>query len=109
VTDSKVVRPFAERLEGARFARPARALDCLRAELPLRVADPPLDERPVERLLVARVVERDLEESDDAPRRGDVLVWAMLSSLLLGIRSRIPYPGGIGVIPVTYAVEEVFA
>ena len=97
-----MLRPFAERVGRARVPRLARALGCFRAELRLRVADPRLDERAVERLFDARLVERDLfdapeaerdlEELDDVPRRGDVLVWAMFFSYLLGIRSRPPYP-----------------
>jgi hypothetical protein len=66
------------------------------------LAERPLDERPVERLLVAvaerdleafddarprarrldpRLVEEDLEELDDVPRRWDELGWAMLSPI----------------------------
>jgi hypothetical protein len=97
VTDSKVVRPFPERGEAARVPRRGRALG-FRAELPLRLADPPLEERPLERPFDARVAERDLEEPDDAPRRGDVLVWAMLSSLCWGIRTRTLTQQGIAVI-----------
>jgi hypothetical protein len=70
VTDSNVVRPFVERVEGARVPWRARALDCFRAEPLLRVADPPLDE-PFD----DRAVERDFDR--DASRRGDVLAWAM--------------------------------
>jgi hypothetical protein len=113
VTDSKVLLPLPERVEPAlrverarvfdrvRVPPPARAFGRFRVELPrrvaepfrfcaellLRVVDPLLDER----LLDARVLERD-PEGFDAPRRGDVLVWAMLFLLLLGIRSRIGYP-----------------
>ena len=77
MTDSRVPRPFVGRVEGARVPRRARALGFFAAELLLRVADPGFDERPVERLLDDRVVERDLEPLEDAPRRGDGLVWAM--------------------------------
>jgi hypothetical protein len=73
VTDSKVVRPFPERLEAARVPRRARALG-FRAELPLRLPAPPLDERALERPFDAGVAERDREEPDEAPRRGDVFV-----------------------------------
>jgi hypothetical protein len=99
VTDSKVLLPLPERavpalevervrvFERVRVPPPARALGRFRVELPrrvadpfrfcaellLRVADPLLDERPVERLLDARVLERD-PEGFDGPRRGDVLV-----------------------------------
>ena len=80
MTDSNVVTPFAERLERPRVLRAARALGCFRAELLRRAADPPRDERPVERPFDAPLA-RDLGEPDDAPRRWDVLVWAMFSSL----------------------------
>jgi hypothetical protein len=96
VTPSTVVCPFAERLERPRVLPRARALGFLCAELLLRPADAPLDERPPERPFDA--CDRDLEEPDDAPRRWDVLVWAMFSPLLLGIRSPISYPRGIGLI-----------
>jgi len=43
----------------------ARPLGRFAVERPLRLADRPLEERPVERLLVA-VAERDLEAFDDA-------------------------------------------
>ena len=73
---SDVLSPFAERLERSRVRPAARALGSFRAELLGRVAGPPLDERPAERL-DERTFDPDLEEPDDAPRRCDVLVWAM--------------------------------
>jgi hypothetical protein len=51
----------------------ARPLGRFAVERPPRFADRLLDERPVERLLVA-VAERDLEELDDVRRRWDDLV-----------------------------------
>jgi hypothetical protein len=94
VTDSRVPRPFVGRVEGARVPRRALALGFFAAELLLRVAaDPGLDERPVERLLDDRVVERDLEPLDDARRRGDGLVWAMaFLSFAGGISFSNPLP-----------------
>ena len=110
MTDSGVLCPFPEGVGCGRVPRPARALGCFRGELRLRVADPPLDERPVgppfdarlvergldeppprapdprlderpvERLLDVPAVARDLEELDEPPRRGDVLGWAMGAS-----------------------------
>jgi hypothetical protein len=93
-----VVCPFAERVERPRVLAAARALGFLCAgflcagflcaELLLWPADLPLDERPFD------ACDRDLEEPDDAPRRWDVLVWAMFSSRLLGIRFSSFLPSG---------------
>ena len=93
VTPSTVVCPFAERLERPRVLPAARALGFFcagffRAEPLLWPADLPLDERPFD------ACDRDLEEPDDAPRRWDVLVWAMFSSRLLGIRFSSFLPSG---------------
>jgi hypothetical protein len=96
VTPSSVDSPFAERLERSRVLRPPLALGCLRAELLRRVADPPLDERPLDRLFDARAFDPDLEEPD-APRRWDVLVWAMFPHFA-GNPSLISYPCEIVVI-----------
>lgn len=110
MTDSGVLCPFTEGVGRARVPRPARALGCFRGEFRFRVADLPLDERPVERpfdarlvdrgldeppprapdppldertlerLLDVRVVERDLEELDEPLRREDVFGWAIPAS-----------------------------
>jgi hypothetical protein len=110
VTDSGVRCPFGEGFGRARVPWPARARGRFRGEFRLRVADPPLDERPVERpfdarlvdrgldepprrppdpprdertvgrLLDVRVVERDLEELDEPLRREDVFGWAIPAS-----------------------------
>jgi hypothetical protein len=84
VTPSTALAPFPERLERSRVLPAARALGCFCAgffcaELPLRPADPPLDERPPERPFEARAFEPDFEAPDE-PRRWDVLVWAMFLS-----------------------------
>jgi hypothetical protein len=106
VTDSGVLCPFTEGVGRARVPRPARALGCFRGEFRFRVADLPLDERPVERPFDARlvdrvfdeppprppderplerpldvrVVDRDLEELDEPLRREDVFGWAIPAS-----------------------------
>ena len=72
MTDSTLGSPFVLRARWAFWA-----FGCFRAELLRRVADAPLDERSLERPFDARAVEPDLEEPDDAPRRWDVLDWAM--------------------------------
>ena len=112
VTDSIVPCPFAERAGRACVLVRARPLGRFAVERAPRFAERPL-ERPVERLLVA-VAERDLEAFDDArprarrldpclveedleeladvPRRWDDLGWAMLFSYFAGIRPP-PIPG----------------
>jgi hypothetical protein len=78
VTDSTVVRPLVA-AAGARVAR-VRALERLCPELALRrVGDPALDERPLERLFDARVVERDLDWLERPLGREDD--WAMATLL----------------------------
>ena len=108
MTPSSVVSPLAERLERFRVLRAARALVCFRAELPRRAADPPLDERPLERPFDARAFDPDLEEPDDAPRRWDVLVSAMLSLSLLGNPFSDPLPAGKRSNPLQVPCREVF-
>jgi hypothetical protein len=78
LTDSTLGSPFVLRAAWAFWA-----FGCFRAELLRRVADPPLDERSLERPFDARAVEPDLEEPDE-PRRWDVLVWANVFLSLLG-------------------------
>jgi hypothetical protein len=95
VTDSVAVeRPFPERPDATPVLPRARVLGCFRAEPPLRLVDPPLGERLVERLPDPALVERgpdfplvdrdfavvDFEELEDALPRED-LPWAMLPSL----------------------------
>ena len=107
MTDSRVPRPFAERVGRACVPVRPRPLGRFAGVRPPRFAERPLDERPVERLLVAVaerdleafddarprarrldpcLVEDDLEELDDVPRRWDDLGWGMLFSYLRGIR-----------------------
>ena|SRR5215208_3440988 len=110
MTDSGVLCPFAEGVGRAPVLRPARALGRFRGEFRLLVADPPLDERaverpfdarlvdrgldeppprppdpplderPVERFLDVPAVERDLEELDEPLRREDVFGWVIPAS-----------------------------
>lgn len=113
VTDSRVPCPFAER--AGRFWVLVRADPLVRfaVEGLRRLAERPLAERPVERLLVAvaerdreafddarpparrldPLLEEDLEELDEVPWRWDDLGWAMRFSYLQGNTSLNRYPG----------------
>jgi hypothetical protein len=72
VTDSKVPPPFAER--AGRVVAPVRARPLVRfaVELPPRLAERPLDERPVERPFEERVLARGRGVLDEALARDDV-------------------------------------